>query len=1153
MSEGSSGMLGDESAREQALDPALSFIVQAPAGSGKTELLTQRYLRLLATVDDPEQVLAITFTRKAAAEMQARIVKALQGAAEEVAPDAPHARKTWRLARAVRAIDAERGWNLTHHPARLRIQTIDALTGMLARRLPILSGTGAALEPIDDATPLYRAASERLLETLGDGSNEAEKLETLISHLGNQVDQLLELMIDLLQRRDQWLHALVQARASADLRKVVERALSAVVARHLEDLCRTLPSEARLEAWALTRYAAENLLANPALNENRRALLQACLDAREPPGADTTSFESWRALADVFLNKSSGAPYRSVTVTQGFPPANQAAKARMKQLLAEMAEDALLCEQLRALGTLPSLSYSDEQWCVLEALFAVLPLAVAELRVVFQQQRRADFVESSLSALRALGAAEEPTDLALAFDYRLRHILVDEFQDTSFTQLDLLERLTAGWMPGDGHTLFCVGDPMQSIYRFRQAEVGLFLQLQRQGLKHLPLQSLTLTANFRSTAPLVDWVNRIFPHVLPPHDDIEQGAVKYSPSTAAKRAEEGGVRAHPGIEASALQTAETVVQIVQRALRRDTQGTVAILVAARSHVGLIATQLHAAGIEHQAVEIELLSDRPVVQDLIALTRALVHLADRTAWLAILRAPWCGLTLADLHALAAAEPRATVWSLLHRAVCPDTSTDAESERTIALSADGCERARRLHRVVEQALQTRARSSLRDWMERTWISLGGPATLNEPQDIENARAYFRRLDEFDEAGDLADVTRLEEQLQGLCARPRAGASARVEIMTIHKAKGLEFDTVILPGLESCASGDSRSLLHWTRVAGLDDGLVFAPLTAAGAQADPVYRWVELLEKQRTEQERARLLYVAATRAKRELHLLGTLGVSEKPEGPQLRAPRKGSMLALLWAELEPDYQRALEAHTSTARGGGAVFRSVPLRRLPLDWKPAVADADVEMPPVRSIAALEGARPEFDWVTETSRRIGTLVHRELERLVSRGRNELDALGSQRTRARMLAELAELGVPSERCEPALQRVVDAIERALADPRGRWLLGLQGRIREAESELALSGLIDGQLVQGVIDRTFIDEQGVRWIVDFKTSAHEGAGLDLFLAQEADRYRPQLMRYAQLMRAFKPAEPIKAALYFPLLKQWREVAVGVDERMAVES
>ena len=1129
----------DLQARASALDPSRSFIVQAPAGSGKTELLTQRYLRLLVTVEHPEQVLAITFTRKAAAEMRARISEALQKASVAGRPEAAHAQTTYDLARAVCELDEKRAWKLREYPARLRIQTIDALTGMLARRMPILSGAGAPLEPLDDARPLYRQAVEELLEHLGENSAAARGLETLITHLGNQVDRLLALLTDLLQRRDQWLHALMHARGASDLRAVIEHALNDVVVKHFESLVANLSPAQLDEMWALTQYAAENLLANPKLAAGRRPLLESALSLILP-GASAEDADAWRAVADVFLTRD-GRLLRSVTATQGFPLTDPAMKARMEQLLAQLRQQPAFCSRLNGVRTLPGLSYNPEQWVILEALFNVLPLAVAQLQIVFEQQRKADYVETSLRALRALGTPEEPTDLALALDYRVQHILVDEFQDTSFTQLDLLERLTAGWTRGDGRTLFCVGDPMQSIYRFRQAEVGLFLQLQQRGLKHLPLQPLRLTANFRSHQPIVAWINQIFPAVFPGQDDIEQGAVKFSPSEAARREMDGDVHVHPGIDASPLQVADLTVQLVRDALARDADGTIAILVSGRNHLGFIGSRLHAAGIEHQAVEIEMLAQRPVVQDLIALTRALVHLGDRTAWLAILRAPWSGLQLADIHAVASGDTKHTIRALIERALQSEQQSDGAP-----LSSDGRQRLQRLYEALEKSLAQRGRAALRDWVERTWISLGGPATLTSAQDLEDARAYLRRLDELDEAGDLSDVTRLEEQLEGLCARPRPDSATRVEIMTIHKAKGLEFDTVILPGLERCVSGDDQPLLYWTRVPGLEEGLVFAPLTAAGADVDPIYRWAELLERGRTEQERARLLYVAATRAKRDLHLLGTVETRIKDGNTELRAPRRGSMLALLWEAVSARYDEALQAHKDAAplTLASSESSSVPLRRLPLDWRLPELEHGSPAGTMQSIDLIDTARPLFDWVTETSRRVGTLVHRELERLVAREGRASTTIDTPGVRARMLAELAELGVPAERCVEAVERVLLAVRSALADARGRWLLGLETPLREAESEFALSGLVNGQVVQGVIDRTFLDERGVRWIVDFKTSTHEGAGLEEFITREVERYAPQLKRYATLMGAFKPAQPIKAALYFPLLKQWREVGLG---------
>jgi ATP-dependent helicase/nuclease subunit A len=187
------------------------------------------------------------------------------------------------------------------------------------------------------------------------------------------------------------------------------------------------------------------------------------------------------------------------------------------------------------------------------------------------------------------------------------------------------------------------------------------------------------------------------------------------------------------------------------------------------------------------------------------------------------------------------------------------------------------------------------------------------------------------------------------------------------------------------------------------------------------------------------------------------------------------------------------------------------------------------------------IDAQRPVFDWVSQVSRHVGTLVHRELDRLCHADATRPSASSLHGARPRLMAELAELGVPPERSAAACDRVIAAMESTLADPRGRWLLGIESDIREASSELALSGVVEGRILEGVIDRTFVDAAGVRWIVDFKTSSHEGGGLDRFLDEEVERYRAQLQRYATLMRSFSPGQPVKAALYFPLLRRWREV------------
>src|SRR5690606_10929817 len=199
----------------------------------------------------------------------------------------------------------------------------------------------------------------------------------------------------------------------------------------------------------------------------------------------------------------------------------------------ELVETPGLLEAMRPLYDLPPPQYSDTQWEALEAILALLNPAVARLRIIFGSRGQADFTEFAHGALAALGEADDPSDLLLSIDARISHILVDEFQDTSQSQFALLGKLTAGWQAGDGRTLFLVGDPMQSIYRFREAEVSLFLNARKDGLGSVRLEPLTLQTNFRSQANLVAWFNEAFTRVLPPEEDAASGAVPYSPAVPA--------------------------------------------------------------------------------------------------------------------------------------------------------------------------------------------------------------------------------------------------------------------------------------------------------------------------------------------------------------------------------------------------------------------------------------------------------------------------------------------------------------------------------------------------------------------------------------------------------------------------------------------
>jgi ATP-dependent helicase/nuclease subunit A len=1116
----------DARARAAALDVTRSFIVQAPAGSGKTELLVCRFLALLATVTAPESVLAVTFTRKAAAEMRARILRVLRAAAGDE-PNTDQLPLALELARGVFRVDRERGWDLVGNPGRLRIQTIDSLNYGLARRLPVLSGLGAGLGVEEDARELYRTAAERLLEHLPGGEPlHARAVATLLSHLDNRVSRFVALVVEMLARRDAWGPLLPQVtpgpEATAALRSRLEAARTALVAAHFAGLVNAFDADRLREAAGIAHEAAGNLVA-----AGSDSAITAWRASAMPPGHEAGAAPLWQGLAELLLT-TSGTPRQKPNRNQGVPPGPAGAplRGRLQSLAQWLASEPGLGAELHAVREIPAPTYEPGEWTVLEAQLVVLRLAAAELELVFAERRVADYPRIAAAARQSLGSEEEPTDTALALDASLSHVLVDEFQDTSRAQVDLLEGLTAGWVPGDGRTVFLVGDPMQSIYRFRGAEVGLYLEVRDRGLGQVALTPLTLSVNFRSTEPLIEWVNDCFVQVLPRHDDEVTGAVRYAPCRAAPGAGSGGgVRVHALLRRSRKFEAAQVADVVARRLADDDRADVAILVQGRRHLFDIVAELARRGVPFQATDIDPLGERPLVLDLLSLTRAMSHPADRPAWLSVLRAPWCGLELESLHALCGDEPDATV---------PELLADAGRRRRLDRQAQA--RLQRAWTVLERAPDELRRHGLTDAVHRAWLALGGPATAGSLRELDEAQAYLEALAQLErKQRGPAELGHLRETLAGLYAPSRPDRTIRVQLLTVHKAKGLQFDTVIVPGLERRGRADDKRLLQWVRLPDAGpEGLVVAPVARTGAEPNRLYRWLERLEAERLAAERRRLLYVAATRARRWLHLFGTCAVRDAAEErPTLVKPAAGVALGALWPVLERNFtQRLEEAGAIEGEAPQLIPRDPPLGRLPLAWTRPLPAA-----PRLVSSAIERGSGEaavlFDWASETARRVGTVVHRELLRM-SRGADP--QLSGGRARRRYLSELAELGVPLERRAAAVEQVAVAVERTLEDGRGRWLL--DSGHREAASELPLSGPVDGKVVSVVIDRTFVDQAGTRWIVDYKTSVHEGAGLDEFLDREQARYAPQLARYATLVRRLGP-EPVQLGLYFPLLGAWR--------------
>jgi ATP-dependent helicase/nuclease subunit A len=1107
----------DALARDAALDISRSVIVQAPAGAGKTELLTRRVLRLLPTVDAPEAIVAITFTRKAAAEMRARILRQIARAADPEPPANAFESETWHLARIARDHAEKQGWQLDQQPQRLRILTIDALCAALVRQSPMLSETGGSLRVTEDARVLHAAAAGAVLSHLEGDGPEADAVAAALGHFDNRPDVLQNQIAALLAGRERWRH-LLDVASDADARRVMEDALAALVGDWLAQLRDALGAVDRAALLDLARFAANHV------EPDHPAHVLAALDDLQPTAE---ALPAWRALAEFCLTRDGdfrAAPNRN----QGFPPgpAFAATKREMIDLLGKLRERPGLAERLHGVRGLPEPRYGEAQWQALADLLAVLRLAMAELKLEFAARGELDFTEIALSALTALGDAEHPSELLLRLDHQIRHLLVDEFQDTSNLQVELLRRLTAGWSAGDGRSLFLVGDPMQSIYRFRHANVGLFLSVRRDGLGGLPLDALGLRLNFRSQRGIVDWVNQVFGRLLPGRDDIEGGQAAYAEAVASHPALEGpAVHWHaqighdPQAEAKAL-----AARAAELAGRGE---SVAVLVRSRGHLAAIVPALREAGVPYLAVDIEGLAERPVIDDLRALTLALSHPGDRLHWLAVLRAPWCGLALADLAALCEGLRRDA--PLLPRLRTLAGQGDPASTAP-TLSSDGQARLARALAALLPAFARRGRVSLRRLVEDTWLALNGPACLSEARDLHDAQRFFEALDRLAPEPLLTDPARLVGLLAELKAAPDPEGVGGVQLMTIHKAKGLEFDHVLLPGLGRVPRrSDSPAIVHSSTIDDCDQEI---PLLAAqpprGGGDDPIHAFLcRTIESARDDAETDRLLYVAATRARKRLYLFGH--VEANKDGP---APRPRSLLARLWPAVREAFLAA--AMPAAVRGDPAddAAPAALLRRLPLDWRPPAADTGLTPSAPGPEAA--AAPPPFEWAGEAARFTGTLYHRWVQLFGEHPERVPEGDGVERLKPALRAEAECAGLPAHEVERIVESVAEALVATLADARGRWLL--KHRPGQSWSEYALTTFgADGRLQRHVIDRSFIDEDGTRWIIDFKTGRHEGGDLASFIAAERERYAEQLRRYRGLFSA--EAHPIRLALYYPLLPE----------------
>jgi len=1053
VNEGLAKVSTDQKQREQALNVRDSFIVQAPAGSGKTELLTQRYLSLLGEIEQPESILAMTFTNKAADELKHRVLQYLSDA-NLTPPQEPHKLKTFELANKVLVQSRKQGWDILNNPSRVKIGTIDALSSLIVSKYPTVEQLIPPRVMADryEYEALYRSAAENTFKLLEDDEFQ-ESIASVLLHLDNHVEKFYRLLTQMLAKREQWLPRLYQQGALEI--DVLERTAQKIISEHL----------LKLEAIASSFF-----------DEGFFGVIQANeLVVNALPEANIEVLDAWIGLANLCLT-SKGQWRKTVNKRQGFDPALKEQKQAFIATLERLSPEDELREALFELTLLPELHHNEVDHQILRNISQVLKLAVAQLKLLFATNNVFDFAEVGLNASEKLDGLTGVADVALFLDYKIEHLLIDEFQDTSYSQFSLIEKLLSNWQDDSGKTLFLVGDPMQSIYRFRESQVGIFLQVKENGIADIRLKYLQLNTNFRSIKSIVDSSNRYFSAIFPNNDNVVSGAIHYAHSQSlSERTDDNAVRFYPFLSDMAQQEAMQVCEIVKDALADNSVDEIAVLVRSRSHLEGIINAFKLNGIDYEAVKTTALRSHLFTRDLLSLTRAMLSLGDKLAWLALLRSPWCGLLLKDLLILGDLDETTVYHQLSDTNIIAGLSDDSKQRVQVVLS------------IIVRAIQSDGRFSFVERFSGALDKLDPQKSLSDEK--RSIKSQFLGILHHCESLDSLALEPIEAMLAELYAPSRA---ARVKLMTIHQAKGLEFDVVIMPGLGRAGKSDTSPLIQLKALANRD--LLLAPIKSAfDKDESKTYAYLKHLDKKQNHFEMMRLLYVAMSRAKKKIHLLGH--VKEDKESA------KNTLLNFIL----PFFKNSMDMPPALTENAKKDVESPQLVRY--ESYPSVDDINPEI-------ADESFNLSQNLDLAYQSALGTIVHHYLE-------FEVFAPDEKSIETKLL----QLGVPSKLRGLQSDTILKLLDNTKKDPIFDWLF----QKRDSTQVEAEFGSAEGSII---IDRLFVEE-GILWIIDFKTaSPAAGEPADIFIGRIKKQHQKQLHHYQGILEGIFQL-PAKSAIYCP--------------------
>lgn len=839
----SDALARDEAARRYAVDPAVHVALEASAGTGKTKVLVDRYVTLLRAGVDPHRVLAITFTRKAAAEMRARIVAELTRLADsgEMPPE------VWKV--------------LRPRLGEIAISTIDAFCLALLGEFPLEADVDPGFA-VADETETPRLVDDALDHAIRIGRVQGtrdEDLALLFARLGEP--RLRQALVRLLDRRLVAVDALDRFLAASPAGLTADRAAARAVAR-LDALFHG--------ASGLSRFRATG----PRVA--RFALLAAALDRILAPGAEIRPGDVSDLLVRLreHVCTQTGSPRRRpADVKATFPSA--AAYAQHAQQIQDLGAGVL--DVLDAFRR-------DVNVVLARSLRWMTARAIEQYGKTLERHTTVDFTEALVKALALLSRMEEFSQSRYRLESRYQHVLVDELQDTSRAQWRLVELLVQAWGAGAGvahegpvpPSIFVVGDRKQSIYGFRDADVGVLDEAARLIGRLRPGRDprRAIVQSFRAVPALQAFVNDVCQDMGKAPDRADAfryaDADRFPVDVADGRAHPVGLVAAADTAAGAravaaevsrlLRTAETIRDRQTGVPRAVAPGDIAILFRSRDSHRDFERELERLAVPFYVYKGLGFFDADEVKDVVALIR---HLAEPDTDLhaaALLRSRLVRLSDAGLKVLAPGLAAA-----LHAPAPPVAAALLSADDRAALDL-----ARKSLQAWRPLADRLAPADLVDTVlhESAYaFELRGRGLAQARENLKKLRALVRRLQNrgYATLGRIAD--RVSQLMAGDESNAIIDAVDAVNLMTVHAAKGLEFPVVFVVNLARGTGGRGEAVDVVTRA---DAAGTLTDLVAVDGLSDDAGREIEARERE----ESKRLVYVALTRARDRLYLASTV---------------------------------------------------------------------------------------------------------------------------------------------------------------------------------------------------------------------------------------------------------------------------------------